>query len=235
MDEVLRVENLHKSFGPNHVLKGIDMTVEKGQAVVLIGASGSGKSTLLRCVNFMEIPSDGRVWLNGEAVGRARNGKTEYRESMLIPIRTHVGMVFQHFNLFPHMTARQNVMEGPRTVLRLARATCVKRAEKYLAKVGLSDKFDAYPAHLSGGQQQRVAIARALALEPELLVCDEPTSALDVSVQAEVLELLAELREELGLSYLFISHDLAVVAQLADRVMVMRQGRVVEEIGRAHV
>ncbi len=228
MGEVLRVENLHKSFGPNHVLKGIDLTVEKGQAVVLIGASGSGKSTLLRCVNFMEIPSDGRVWLNGEAVGRERNGKTEYREHSLIPIRTHVGMVFQHFNLFPHMTARQNVMEGPRTVLRLTRATCVKRAEKYLAKVGLSDKFDAYPAHLSGGQQQRVAIARALAMEPQLMLFDEVTSALDPELVGEVLRTLKDLASE-GMTMVVVTHELGFAYSVADKVVFLHEGRIHEQ------
>jgi len=228
MDEVLRTENLHKSFGSNHVLKGVDLRVEKGQAVVLIGASGSGKSTLLRCINFMEIPSDGQVWLDGKVVGRERNGKTEYREPVLIPIRTHVGMVFQHFNLFPHMTARQNVAEGPRTVLRMARADCAARAEKYLVKVGLADKMDVYPSHLSGGQQQRVAIARALAMEPRLMLFDEVTSALDPELVGEVLRTMKDLANE-GMTMLVVTHELGFAYSVADIVLFLHEGRIHEQ------
>ncbi len=228
MTEVLRIENLHKSFGANHVLKGIDLVVEKGQAVVLIGASGSGKSTLLRCVNFLETPSDGRVWLDGTLVGHQSNGAMDYRESDLIPIRSHVGMVFQHFNLFPHMTARQNVMEGPRTVLRLSKAECIERGEKYLRKVGLAEKMDAYPSHLSGGQQQRVAIARALAMEPRLMLFDEATSALDPELVGEVLQTMKDLADE-GMTMLIVTHELGFAYSVSDKILFLHQGLIHEQ------
>ncbi|SME88417.1 amino acid ABC transporter ATP-binding protein, PAAT family [Tistlia consotensis] len=226
--EVLRIEGLRKAFGATEVLKGIDLSVAKGEAVVLLGASGSGKSTLLRCVNFLEIPSAGRVVIDGTAVGRERDGAVLYREAELIPIRAHVGMVFQHFNLFPHMTARENVMEGPRTVLRLPRAECRERAGRYLAKVGLADKMDAYPSHLSGGQQQRVAIARALAMEPRLMLFDEATSALDPELVGEVLQTMKDLSDE-GMTMLIVTHELGFAYAVADKVLFLHDGRIHEE------
>jgi len=159
MAEIVRIENLHKSFGELAVLRGIDMTVEAGETVVLLGASGSGKSTLLRCVNFMEIPTEGRVFIHGERIGDERNGGMQYRERDLSKIRTRIGMVFQHFNLFPHMTVLQNVMEGQVTVLKRAKNEAEEKAREQLDRVGLADKADEYPARLSGGQKQRVAIA----------------------------------------------------------------------------
>ena len=228
MSELLRIEGLRKSFGANEVLKGIDLTVNAGDAVVLLGSSGSGKSTLLRCVNFLEIPSAGRVILDGMPVGRESGGGIEYVERDLTPIRAHVGMVFQHFNLFPHMTARENVMEGPRTVLRLARADCIARAEKYLNRVGLADKMDAYPSHLSGGQQQRVAIARALAMEPRLMLFDEATSALDPELVGEVLQTMKSLADE-GMTMLIVTHELGFAYSVADKVLFLHEGRIHEQ------
>ena len=228
MTEALRAEGLSKSFGDLEVLKDIDLTVAKGETVVLIGASGSGKSTLLRCLNFLEIPTAGRVILGGTPIGAEAKGRMRYRERDLAPVRARVGMVFQHFNLFPHMTAAENVMEGPRTVLGLDPESRRKRADTYLRKVGMAEKADAYPAHLSGGQQQRVAIARALAMEPDIMLFDEATSALDPELVGEVLDTMKELADE-GMTMVVVTHELGFAYSVADRVLFLHGGRVLEE------
>jgi len=228
MTEVLRIEDLRKSFGDLEVLKGIDLTVNKGETIVLLGASGSGKSTMLRCVNFMEVPSAGRVYLDGVAVGSDTNGGVHYAERDLTKLRARVGMVFQHFNLFPHMTALQNVMEGPRTVLKCDAAECLRRGRTYLDKVGLGWKADAFPSQLSGGQQQRVAIARALAMEPQIMLFDEATSALDPELVGEVLESIKELAEE-GMTMLIVTHELGFAYTVADKVLFLSEGRILEQ------
>ena len=198
---LLRIAGLQKHFGAHQVLRGIDLDVAPGDRIAILGASGSGKSTLLRCLNFMEQPSAGTIELAGTAIGRASASKAEpgrraYSEAELTRVRQRVGMVFQQFNLFPHMTALANVMEGLRTVRRLPGPEARARAEAELARVGLADKAQAYPARLSGGQKQRVAIARALAMEPEVLLFDEPTSALDPELVGEVLRVIRSLAEE---------------------------------------
>lgn len=228
MSEVLRIESLQKSFGALEVLKGIDLTVEKGQTVVVLGASGSGKSTMLRCVNFMEVPTGGRIHLEGKVVGAEKNGTVQYTEKDLTKLRARVGMVFQHFNLFPHMTALQNVMEGPRTVLKCDSAESKRRGKKYLEKVGLGWKADAFPSQLSGGQQQRIAIARALAMEPEIMLFDEATSALDPELVGEVLETIKELAEE-GMTMLIVTHELGFAYTVADKVLFLSEGRILEQ------
>lgn len=228
MTDVLRIESLHKSFGPLEVLKGIDLSVSKGEVVVLLGASGSGKSTMLRCVNFMEIPTSGHIFLEGKLIGREKGGRMTYDEKELTKLRARVGMVFQHFNLFPHMTAIENVMEGPRTVLGCDAAECRRRGEKYLDKVGLGWKADAFPSQLSGGQQQRVAIARALAMEPEIMLFDEATSALDPELVGEVLETMKELAEE-GMTMLIVTHELGFAYTVADKVLFLSEGRILEQ------
>ncbi len=228
MTEILRLRNLHKSFGPLEVLKGIDLAVAQGEVIVLIGASGSGKSTLLRCINFMEIPTSGRVFLHGTPVGRQTSSGVSYVERELTQIRARIGMVFQHFNLFPHMTALQNVMEGPRTVLKCSPDECRNRADNQLRKVGLEWKADAYPSQLSGGQQQRVAIARALAMEPEIMLFDEVTSALDPELVGEVLITMKELADE-GMTMLIVTHELGFAYSVADRVLFLADGNVLEQ------
>ena len=228
--EVLKIVGLHKSFDQLEVLKGIDLTVQKGEVVVLLGASGSGKSTMLRCVNFMETPTSGRIIFEGKPVGKIHqgNGAVDYLEKELAILRSHVGMVFQHFNLFPHMTVKENVMEGPRTVLKLDKSECERRALKYLEKVGLAWKADAYPSQLSGGQQQRVAIARALAMEPSLMLFDEATSALDPELVGEVLETMKELADE-GMTMLIVTHELGFAYTVADRVLFLADGDILEQ------
>jgi len=228
--EILKIDGLHKSFGDLEVLKGIDLSMHKGEVVVLIGASGSGKSTMLRCVNFMEMPTTGRIVFDGKPVGKIHDklGHVYYVDSDLAQHRAHVGMVFQHFNLFPHMTVKQNVMEGAKTVLKLDKEECEHRAMKYLEKVGLAWKADAYPSSLSGGQQQRVAIARALAMEPALMLFDEATSALDPELVGEVLETMKELADE-GMTMLIVTHELGFAYSVADRVMFLADGKILEQ------
>jgi polar amino acid transport system ATP-binding protein len=217
---ILNISGLAKRFGGNQVLRGIDLEVSKGERIAILGASGSGKSTLLRCLNFMEIPDAGTVTLNGSVVGR--------RESELTAVRQCVGMVFQQFNLFPHMTAIGNVMEGLRTVRHQSRQQALARAEKELARVGLADKAESYPAHLSGGQKQRVAIARALAMDPELLLFDEPTSALDPELVGEVLNVIRTLAEE-GRTMLLVTHELGFAFHVATRVIFLADGAIHEQ------
>ncbi|MFT7058510.1 MAG: polar amino acid transport system ATP-binding protein [Pseudorhodobacter sp.] len=228
MTPVLEIRSLSKSFGTLEVLRAIDLTVEKGSTVAILGASGSGKSTLLRCINFMETPTSGQVLLQGDLIGQGSVEKMHYTEAELTKLRARVGMVFQHFNLFPHMTVKQNVMEGPKTVLKSDATECARRADKYLEKVGLGWKADAYPSQLSGGQQQRVAIARALAMEPEIMLFDEATSALDPELVGEVLETIKALADD-GMTMLIVTHELGFAYTVADRVIFLSEGRILEQ------
>ena len=223
MNEVLRVEDLHKYFGEHEVLRGIELTVQRGETIVILGSSGSGKSTLLRCLNFLELPTSGRIYIDGVGQGRESGQKNgapvvRYSERELCKVRARVGMVFQQFNLFPHMNALQNVMEGPVTVLGLARTEAESRAREELARVGLAERAGAYPAHLSGGQQQRVAIARALAMQPAVMLFDEVTSALDPELVGEVLRTMRELSEA-GMTMLVVTHEIGFAYAVADRVI----------------
>jgi len=216
---LLSLRGITKRFDGKPVLAGIDLDVARGERIAILGASGSGKSTLLRCVNFLELPDEGSVALDGETVGR--------RERELTRVRGRIGMVFQQFNLFPHMTALDNVMEGLVTVRRVAKAAARERAERELARVGLADKAAAYPAHLSGGQKQRVAIARAVAMDPELLLFDEPTSALDPELVGEVLGVIRALADE-GRTMLLVTHELGFAYHVATRVIFLAEGRIHE-------
>ena len=231
-DTLIHIRDLHKSFGALEVLKGIDIEVRRGERIAIIGSSGSGKSTLLRCINFMEMPTSGTIALDGNVLGSPRKGRPPageraYAERELCAVRERVGMVFQQFNLFPHMTSLENVMEGLVTVKRRPVAEARERALAQLAKVGLQDKADAYPGKLSGGQQQRVAIARALAMEPEVLLFDEPTSSLDPELVGEVLRVIRALAEE-GRTMLLVTHELGFAYHYADRVLFLAEGRIHE-------
>ncbi|SMH61630.1 amino acid ABC transporter ATP-binding protein [Azospirillum agricola] len=228
-DVVLQVEDLHKSFGSTEVLKGIDLSVRRGERIAILGSSGSGKSTLLRCLNVLEMPTRGRLILDGEAVGKpAAGGATRYREAELNRLRARVGMVFQQFNLFPHMTALENVMEGPLSVLGWPKAEARRTAQRHLERVGLGGKADAHPARLSGGQQQRVAIARALAMDPEVLLFDEPTSSLDPELVGEVLGVINDLSED-GRTMLLVTHELGFAYHFATRILFLHEGRILED------
>lgn len=217
-EPMIRIENLHKSFGDLEVLKGIDLTVNKGEVVSLIGASGSGKSTLLRCINRLETMTSGRIIVEG----------IELNDKNIRQIRREVGMVFQQFNLFPHMTALENVIEAPIQVLKKKKEEAIEEAMTLLEKVGLADKKDVYPKKLSGGQQQRVAIARALAMNPKIMLFDEPTSALDPELVGEVLQVMKQLAQE-GMTMIVVTHEMGFARDVADRVVFMHDGVIEEE------
>ena len=220
MGAAVELISLHKSFGRHEVLKGIDLSVETGEVVVVIGPSGSGKSTMLRCINFLERPTSGTVRVLGEELTR--------KGVKLTKVRRKVGMVFQHFNLFPHRTALQNVMEGPRIVMRLSKKEAERRALALLDKVGVAEHAAKKPHRLSGGQQQRVAIARALALDPQVMLFDEPTSALDPELRAEVLDVMLLLAAD-GMTMVIVSHEMNFARKVADRAIFIDDGLIVEE------
>ena len=230
MSDMVRAEAVCKRFGRTEVLRGIDLVVRPGDVMVIIGPSGSGKSTFLRCVNHLEKINAGRLWVDGELVGYRQDGDRIYelRERQVASKRAEIGMVFQRFNLFPHMTALGNVISGPVRVKKAHHDRACDGARALLDRVGLADKCDAYPSQLSGGQQQRVAIARALAMEPKLMLFDEPTSALDPAMRDEVLAVIRELAKT-GLTIMVVSHDEAVARDIATRVWTMRDGRIVDD------
>ena len=227
---MVKAEQVHKHFGRLEVLKGIDLTVERGEVMVIVGPSGSGKSTFLRCVNHLEKLNAGRLWVDGELVGyRQAGGKLhELREREVAKIRAGIGMVFQRFNLFPHMTALGNITEAPMRVRRMNAKAARARAMELLERVGLAEKANAYPAQLSGGQQQRVAIARGLAMDPRIMLFDEPTSALDPEMINEVLDVIRGLARD-GMTMVVVTHEMGFAREVADRILFMDEGRIVEE------
>jgi polar amino acid transport system ATP-binding protein len=226
-DVVLQMNGITKSFGTNLVLRDVSLQVAKGEIVCLLGPSGSGKSTLLRCANWLEVPDAGHVMLSGRRVGVREGGSVVMSERELAAIRSRVGMVFQHFALWPHLTVLQNVMEAPLHVLKRPREEVRREALDLLERVGLTDKRDAYPSSLSGGQKQRVGIARALAIKPDILLLDEPTSALDPMLVGEVLSVMKALAEE-GATMIIVTHEMAFARQVASRVVFMDAGQIVE-------
>jgi polar amino acid transport system ATP-binding protein len=226
MVEAARVS---KSFGSNQVLKSISLTVNRGEVLCLVGPSGSGKSTFLRCINHLETVDAGRLRVDGTLVGYREKGDKllELHPKEAALQRREIGMVFQRFNLFPHMTALENVIEAPIRVNRVPKADAIRRANELLARVGLADKGNAYPAHLSGGQQQRVAIARALAMDPKLMLFDEPTSALDPELVGEVLDVMKQLAKD-GMTMIVVTHEMGFAREVADSLVFMDGGVVVE-------
>lgn len=213
------IKDLYKSYGANQILKGIDLHIKKSEVVVVIGPSGSGKSTLLRCVNYLEVPTSGTITINNETITRKTN---------INHIRAEVGMVFQHFNLFPHMTVLDNITVAPINVRKKSVKEAEAKAMELLDRVGLADKAKAYPDQLSGGQQQRVAIARALAMEPQVMLFDEPTSALDPEMVNEVLDVMRDLAQE-GMTMMCVTHEMGFARQVADRVLFVDQGKILED------
>jgi polar amino acid transport system ATP-binding protein len=228
---MVRIQDVHKHFGELEVLKGIDLQVHSGEVVCIIGPSGSGKTTLLRCINFLERYDSGRIYVDDELVGyREQGGRlVPAREKDIARVRAETAMVFQQFNLFPHMTALNNVAFGPMKVRGIGKAEAQRNAQELLARVGLSDKADSYPAQLSGGQQQRVAIARALAMEPKVMLFDEVTSALDPELVGEVLAVMEDLAASHGVTMIVVTHEMMFAREAADRVVFMDGGVVVEE------
>ncbi|MCW5729349.1 MAG: amino acid ABC transporter ATP-binding protein [Alphaproteobacteria bacterium] len=221
--------DLHKRFGALEALRGVSVEVTRGEVLVLIGPSGSGKSTLLRCMNFLEEPTSGIVRLDGRRLGVIdSNGKSRRMVGReLAEMRSQIGMVFQLFYLWPHLTAIENVMAGLTDVRRMSTRAAAEMARAQLAKVGLADKFTAYPEQLSGGQRQRVAIARALAMEPKVMLFDEPTSALDPELVDEVLAVMEKVAEE-GMTMIVATHEMDFARRVADRVAFMDEGQIVE-------
>ncbi|CAI8822031.1 MULTISPECIES: L-cystine ABC transporter ATP-binding protein TcyN [Pseudomonas] len=220
------VEKLTKQFKGQEVLKGIDLEVKEGEVVAIIGPSGSGKTTFLRCLNFLEEPTSGRIKVGDIEIDTRR--PLSQQQSLVRNLRQHVGFVFQNFNLFPHRTALENVIEGPIVVKKMPREQAVALGMKLLAKVGLAGKEDAYPRRLSGGQQQRVAIARALAMEPEVILFDEPTSALDPELVGEVLATIRGLAEEKR-TMVIVTHEMGFARDVANRVVFFDKGVIVEQ------
>ena len=227
---VIEIRDLHKSFGPLEVLKGVDLTAPRGHVVVLIGSSGSGKSTLLRCANLLEDSQQGEILFEGEPIKWKGTGEHRHAadRAQVTRIRTNLAMVFQQFNLWSHMTILQNVMEAPVTVLGRDRAEVEEAARGYLEKVGIGEKADAWPAQLSGGQQQRAAIARALCMEPKALLFDEPTSALDPELEQEVVRVIKDLAAE-GRTMVIVTHDMRLAADVAEHVVFLHNGKIEEE------
>jgi len=223
---IIKVKGLHKYFGPLHVIKGVDLDVMPAEVVVIIGPSGGGKSTFLRCINYLEQPSAGTIEVDGVVIDAREPGRGQSHH--IRELRKKAGMVFQQFNLFPHMTALGNIIEAPLTVKGMTKAQATSKGEELLSWVGLSDKRDEFPSRLSGGQQQRVAIARALAMEPKIMLFDEPTSALDPELIGEVVEVMERLANE-GMTMIVVTHELHFARDVADRVILMADGVWVEQ------
>jgi polar amino acid transport system ATP-binding protein len=227
---LLSIEGLHKSYGPVEVLKGVDLKMNKGNVVTLIGSSGSGKTTLLRCVNYLEEPTKGDIYIDNELIGQRLVGsrKVPMSDKELARMRAEIGMVFQRFNLFPHLSVLENIILGPLKVQQRNRAEAVELAEDLLNKVGMFAKRDAFPEQLSGGQQQRIAIARALAMRPKLMLFDEATSALDPELVGEVLGVMRRLAEE-GMTMIIVTHEMSFAESVSDQVIFMADGNIVEQ------
>jgi len=226
----LKIKNIHKSFGPLKVLKGISFDANKGDVIAILGSSGSGKSTLLRCINLLETPDEGEVSVSGEKIDmvKTKHSLKPKNQKQVDRLRTKLGMVFQGFNLWPHKTVLENVIEAPVHVQKRNKPECIDEAEQLLKKVGLSDRADYYPSQLSGGQKQRVAIARALAMKPDALLFDEPTSALDPELVGEVLKVMKDLAEE-GRTMLVVTHEMGFARDVASRVIFMHKGLIEED------
>lgn len=217
---MINIKQLRKHYGNNYVLRGIDLTIKRGEVVVLLGSSGGGKSTLLRCINMIETPTSGEVWVDGIDM---TNPATDLNKA-----RTELGMVFQQFNLFPHMTVLENIMLAPLKVRKLSRAKAKRQALQMLDLVGLRAKAQEYPSYLSGGQKQRVAIARALAMQPKVLLFDEPTSALDPEMVDEVLAVIKHLAET-GITMIVVTHEMSFARDVASRIVFLDGGKIIED------
>ena len=229
--KLIEVRDLHKSYGSLSVLKGVSLSANEGDVISLIGSSGSGKSTLLRCLNVLEMPTSGDVYIDGEALPLSKPNHKPRKvnsENRLRNIRTKLGMVFQNFNLWSHLTVLENIIEAPVHVLKQNKKAAIERAEQLLERVGIPDKRNMYPSQLSGGQQQRVAIARTLALDPKVILFDEPTSALDPEMVGEVLSVMRDLARE-GRTMIVVTHEMGFARDVSDHVIYLEDGVICEE------
>lgn len=217
---IIKVENLHKSFGNLQVLQGIDYEIKKGEVIVVIGPSGSGKSTFLRCLNLLETPTDGHIYFEGNDITNPKLNIDQYRQKL--------GMVFQHFNLFPHMTVMKNLTVAPMKLLKMSKEDAERRASELLQQVGLADRANAYPFQLSGGQKQRIAIVRALCMNPDVMLFDEPTSALDPEMVGEVLGVMKSLAQA-GMTMVVVTHEMGFAREVGTRIIFMDNGKIMEE------
>lgn len=225
----LELRNIHKSYGELKVLKGVDLSAKTGQIITIIGSSGSGKSTLLRCINQLEKIDSGEIYFNGNVIVNDEiSNKSKIIKENINDLRKRVSMVFQQFNLWSHMTVIQNVTEAPTSVLKMRRSEALERARDVLARVGLEDKLNEYPANLSGGQQQRAAIARALAMSPEIILFDEPTSALDPELEHEVVGVIKKLANE-NRTMILVTHDMKLAKDISNYILFMDEGKIVEK------
>jgi oligopeptide transport system ATP-binding protein len=208
-----------------HALDDVSVELRRGEALGIVGESGCGKTTLAALLMLLEKPTAGRVLYEGRDVSKfSKREARAYRREVQMVFQDTVGALDPRMTVADIISEPWRIHRGP-----VAKRDRPTRIRELLAHVGMNpDHVNRYPHQLSGGQRQRVGIARALALEPKVLICDEPVSALDVSVQAQVLNLLKDLRDDFGLSYVFIAHDLSVVRQVSDRVVVMYLGKVVE-------
>lgn len=224
----IQIENLHKSFGANTILRGVSFKAEKGDVIAMMGSSGSGKSTLLRCINLLTVPDSGTIQIDNQLLHFDQENKTKLSNHAIVQLRKKIGMVFQQFNLWAHMTLLQNLIEAPIHVLKQDKAETIAQAEKLLAKVGLSSHLHHYPAQLSGGQQQRGAIARALMMKPDIMLFDEPTSALDPEKVGEVLAVMQQLAAE-GMTMIVATHELGFAKRVANRSVFLENGMIIEQ------
>jgi ABC-type polar amino acid transport system ATPase subunit len=227
---MIELTEIHKSFGSLEVLRGVSLTVGAGEVICIIGPSGSGKSTLLRCINHLEVPDRGAIRVAGEAVyyDLVDGVRRSHAKRRIAEVRAKLGMVFQSFNLFPHLTALENIIEAPVHVRHMTKEAATAKALQLMRRVGLEDKADYYPEEMSGGQQQRTAIARALAMDPTAMLFDEPTSALDPELVHEVLEVMRQLRDD-GMTMIIVTHEMNFARQVANRILFMDRGVIVEE------
>ena len=229
-EPILKVEHLTKQFktarGLLHAVDDVSFEIEEGKTLGIVGESGCGKSTTGRCVLRLIEPTSGRVIFDGEDILSLNTQQMRRR-------RCDMQIIFQDpfSSLNPRNTVMQTIAEGVRMRGKYhTRAQVENRVLELMETVGLAERLvNSYPHELDGGRRQRIGIARALAMEPRLIICDEPVSALDVSIQAQILNLLRELQKKLGLTYIFITHDLAVVNHISDEIMVMYLGKAVEK------
>ncbi len=228
--EIIKLDKIDVTFRQKKreitAVKDVSIHINQGDIYGIVGYSGAGKSTLVRVINLLQVPTGGTITVDKDVL--FENGKVTLTPAQLRRKRRDIGMIFQHFNLMAQSTAAENVAFALKHS-GLSKEEKAEKVKKLLDLVGLADRAENYPAQLSGGQKQRVAIARALANDPKILISDESTSALDPKTTKQILALLQELNEKLGLTIVLITHEMQIVKDIANRVAVMQDGRLIEE------